>query len=465
MASITTLGVGSGLPLDSLLADLEKAEKTKLTPIKTQKTNNTAKISAFGTIKSSLTALQTSISALKLSKTFTPTSATSTGTGVSVAAGSSAVAGSYHVKVNSLASAHNVATENFASKTDPIAGSGKLTLSVGGENVEIDIAEGSTLETIRNQINTMAWPKDATGASTGAGVSATIVNTGDAANPYKLSIASKNTGAANEVSVSFTGTGELSTKLNDAAHGGTMTQVQAAADASIEVNGIAISSPMNTIEEGIGGVSMTLNTAGTEQTVTVSKDNEAVKKSIQDFVDAYNNYIKTTQSTTSFDEDPTKSGKLLGDSTLRGIKTTLSKELNTAQNGGEYQIMAQFGVKLNIDGTLAVDNDKLSEALNTNSEAVTSFFTGPTGFATRMDKTLTNLLSTEGPLESTTTGLTKTNETLDTRYSEMEDSIAATVARYRTQFSALDTKVSQNKSTMAYLTEQFTIMAKNSSGS
>jgi flagellar hook-associated protein 2 len=78
---------------------------------------------------------------------------------------------------------------------------------------------------------------------------------------------------------------------------------------------------------------------------------------------------------------------------------------------------------------------------------------------------LTNLLSTEGPLESATTGLTKTNESLDDRYSEMEDSINVTIARYRTQFSALDTKVSQNNSTMAYLTEQFSIMAKNSSSS
>ena len=454
MASITTLGVGSGLPLDSLLADLEKAEKTKLTPLTTQKTNNTAKISALGTIKSSLTALQSSISALKLSKTFTPTTATSTGTGVTVAAGASAVAGSYQVKVNTLASAHNVATENFASKTDPIAGTGKLTIGVGGKNVDIDIAEGSTLETVRNQIN-----------NANAGVSATIVNTGDATNPYKLSIASKATGTDNQVSVSFAGTGELSTKLNDAAHGGSMTQVQAAANASIEVNGIAISSQTNTIEEGIGGVSMTVNTAGSTQTVTVAKDNDAVKKSLQGFVDAYNAYIKAAETTTSFNEDPTQSGKLLGDSTLRGIKSTISKELNTAQSGGEYQIMAQFGVKLNVDGTLAVDNDKLTKALDTNSEAVTAFFTGPTGFATRMDKTLTNLLSTEGPLESATTGLTKTNESLDDRYSEMEDSINVTIARYRTQFSALDTKVSQNNSTMAYLTEQFSIMAKNSSSS
>ncbi|WP_408601863.1 flagellar filament capping protein FliD [Pseudomonas sp. PLMAX] len=453
MASISTIGVGSGLPLDSLLTQIEAAERSKLTPITTKQKSNTAKISAYGSLKSSLTELQKTVQALKQSKTFSPTSATSSGTGVSVAASSGAVAGSYQVKVNTLAQAHNVATENFSSKTDPIAGAGKLTIGVGGKDVDIDIAEGSTLETIRNQIN-----------NSGAGVSATIINTGDATNPYKLSIASKTTGTDNQVSVSFAGTGDLSTKLNDAAHGGSMTQVQAAANAEIEVNGISISSQSNTLEEAIGGVTMTVNQAGSTQTVTVAKDTGAVKTSIQSFVDAYNAYIKTTASTTSFNEDPTLSGKLLGDSTLRGIKSTISDSMNTAQTG-EYQIMAQFGVKLNVDGTLVIDDEKLTKAIETNGDAVTSFFSGTDGFATRLDKTLTNLLSTEGPLETATAGLTKANESLTEQADKMEDSIQATVSRYRTQFSSLDTLVSKNNSTMSYLTEQFNIMAKNSSSS
>jgi flagellar hook-associated protein 2 len=135
--------------------------------------------------------------------------------------------------------------------------------------------------------------------------------------------------------------------------------------------------------------------------------------------------------------------------------------MNTAQTG-EYQIMAQFGVKLNVDGTLVVDDEKLTKAIETNGDAVTSFFSGTDGFATRLDKTLTNLLSTEGPLETATAGLTKANDTLGEQADKMEDSIQATVARYKTQFSSLDTLVSKNKSTMNYLTEQFNIMAKNS---
>ncbi|MCV4655079.1 flagellar filament capping protein FliD, partial [Escherichia coli] len=54
MASISTLGVGSGLDLSSILDSLEAAEKSTLTPISKQQSSYTAKLSAYGTLKSAL---------------------------------------------------------------------------------------------------------------------------------------------------------------------------------------------------------------------------------------------------------------------------------------------------------------------------------------------------------------------------------------------------------------------------
>lgn len=50
MASISTLGVGSGLDLSSILDSLEAAEKSTLTPISKQQSSYTAKLSAYGTL-------------------------------------------------------------------------------------------------------------------------------------------------------------------------------------------------------------------------------------------------------------------------------------------------------------------------------------------------------------------------------------------------------------------------------
>jgi flagellar hook-associated protein 2 len=454
MASITTLGIGSGLQLDSLLTQLETAENTKLEPSAKQKIANTAKISAFGSIKSVLTTLQSSISALKLSKTFTPIAATSSGTGVVVASAASAVPGSYQVKVNNLAAAHNIATQGVASKTTGLVGAGTLSVGLAGNTANITIAEGSSLSTIRDQIN-----------NAGTGVTASIVNTGDAVNPYKLSIASKTTGTDSQVSMSFTGTGSLTTLLSDGAHAGSMTQVQAASNASLEVNGMAISSQTNTVADAIQGVTMTLKTAGSTQTVDVAKDNTAVTTSIKTFVDAYNKYVAATQSATAFNEDPTLSGKLLGDSTLRGIKSSITSAV-TAQQTGDFTIMSQFGIKLTPEGTLQIDNDKLTTALTNNPDGVSGFFTGTTGvtgFASRLDTKLSNILSTGGALDSVTKGLTKTNTSLDDQAARMSATIASTVARYRTQFAAMDSLVSKGNATMSYLTQQFTAMANQTS--
>ena len=64
MASISTLGVGSGLQLGDILDSLTAAQKAQLTPISKQQTSYTAKLSAYGTLKSALESFQTANTAL-----------------------------------------------------------------------------------------------------------------------------------------------------------------------------------------------------------------------------------------------------------------------------------------------------------------------------------------------------------------------------------------------------------------
>lgn len=70
MATITSLGLGSGLDLSTLLKNLESAERLKLQPLTKQKTANETKISAFGTLQGALSALQTASDKLNDVATF-----------------------------------------------------------------------------------------------------------------------------------------------------------------------------------------------------------------------------------------------------------------------------------------------------------------------------------------------------------------------------------------------------------
>nr|VUD23720.1 flagellar capping protein [Salmonella sp. NCTC 7297] len=77
MASFSSLGVGSGLPLDTLLTNLTIAEKKRLNPITQQQTDNTARLTAYGTLKSALEKFQTANSALNKAELFRSSNVTS----------------------------------------------------------------------------------------------------------------------------------------------------------------------------------------------------------------------------------------------------------------------------------------------------------------------------------------------------------------------------------------------------
>jgi len=70
MASFTSLGVGSGLPLDTLLNNLTIAEKKRLNPITQQQSDNNARLTAYGTLKSALEKFQTANTALNKPELF-----------------------------------------------------------------------------------------------------------------------------------------------------------------------------------------------------------------------------------------------------------------------------------------------------------------------------------------------------------------------------------------------------------
>ncbi len=71
MASISTLGIGSGLDLSSIIYSMPTAEKAALTPISTQQSSYTAKLSAYATLKSAFTTFQTANTTLNNAYLFT----------------------------------------------------------------------------------------------------------------------------------------------------------------------------------------------------------------------------------------------------------------------------------------------------------------------------------------------------------------------------------------------------------
>lgn len=459
MASISSLGIGSGLKLGDILDSLTAAEKATLTPITKQQSSYTAKLSGYGTMKSALEAFQTANTALSKADLFTATSTTSSSTAFSATTTGNAIAGKYTISVTQLAQAQTL-TSNTTQKDSKAAiatGDSVLTIQQGGDKkpVTIDIsAANSSLTGIRDAINNAK-----------AGVSASVINVGNG--EYRLSITSNDTGKDNGMTLSISGDDALKSFMGYDGTSGGMKESVNAQNAKLTVNNVAIENSSNTISDALEDITLNLNdiTSG-NQTLTITQDNTKAQDAVKAWVTAYNALQDTFGTLTKYtsvdpgaDAQDTSNGALIGDSTLRTIQTQLKSVLSNTLSSSSYKTLAQIGVTTDPStGKLELDDKKLTEALKKDSAGVGTLIVGDgkkTGITTAIGSNLTSWLSTTGIIQAAKDGVSKTLNKLTKDYNTASDLIDQKVARYKAQFTQLDVLMSSLNNTSSYLTQQF----------
>ncbi|HAR08310.1 MAG TPA: flagellar hook protein, partial [Cobetia sp.] len=218
-----------------------------------------------------------------------------------------------------------------------------------------------------------------------------------------------------------------------------------------------ITSASNSVEGAIEGVDLTLTDVG-ETTVKVEYNNLALREAVSGFVDSYNELKDTMGTLTSFDAESGASGELLGDATLRSIESRLRGTLSGGVAQGDFRTLSDIGITLQLDGTLELDDERLDEVISSERGDLADFFTGGedgVGLADSLDDTLGAILDDGGLLDNATSGLETRMESLDRQYERTEQSIDATVERYRSQFGQLDSMIASMNQTSSYLTQQF----------
>ncbi|MGQ7288993.1 flagellar filament capping protein FliD [Vreelandella venusta] len=438
MASISSLGIGSGLDLNGLLDQLQDAERGKLKPIERQLETQQTKISAYGQLQSALSKFQTAAAELNDSALYESLSTNVGGDAITATADGEAQLGSYNVTVNTLATRGTLASEGVAELDASLTTAEQtLTFSFGdGSSKEVTIGANSSLEDIRDAIN----------ASEDSGVNATIVNDGT---NYRLALSSSETGAdASITGFSFSGTEPFAADTDNT--------LQAGTDAALTVNGIAITSPTNQVEGAIQGVTLNLQEEG-DSTVEVEQNTRAVREAITGFVDAYNELKGTIGELTSYNAETGVAGELNGDNTVRTVESRMRSILSGGIEG-EFSMLSDIGISLQRDGTLSIDESELDNAIVNNQDALSVFFAGDadeSGMAGQLNQGLDQLLGTNGAVKGAITGAENRVESLVERYTRTEKTIEQTISRYRTQFGQLDSMIAQMNQTSSYLTQQF----------
>ena len=468
MATLSSIGVGSGLDAASLISQLMVAERQPLTALTTKQSSYQSKLTAYGTVSSALSQFRDALSTLSSSQklqsvTTTPADATLLG----ATGGTGAVPGEYAVEVTQLAQAHRLASTGQASSSTAIGSStGERTLTfdfgtVGGSfsgGKTVTVQTGATLADVRDAIN-----------SANIGVSATIVNDGSSA-PYRLTLSSTQTGAANSMRIAVSGEDYGDTALSDLLTydpAGTkqMSQTAAAQDALLKVNGIAVTKASNTVSDVVPGVTLTLKktNTGSPTSLSVAYDTEAVTTAVKGFVDAYNKVDKSIKDISSYDAASKKAGTLYNDSAVRSIRGQMRGLVTSALSGSGLTRLNQIGIEMQTDGTLKLDNNKLKTAITTQFDQLPTLFatssSGSKGFASQLDDLAAAFLDDEGMLSARTDGINSALKKLDSDKLRLEARLSVVQKQYEKQFSTLDTTMSKMNSTASYLTQQLASLA------
>lgn len=445
--AMSVSGLGSNLDVAGIVSQLMEVEKQPLKALDTKEAAFQSKISAFGSVKGALSTLQNAVAGLNIPENYNPLDFFSTYSGTvadtniaSVTAGEGSVPGDYSLEVTQLAQQHRI-----ASAFNPTITAGKLNIELGSADgttvskaTSIDIT-GTSLTSVRDAIN-----------KANAGVTAVIVN---GASGAQLVLTGSSEGSNQFIRLS--GTTGLSYANTPAS--GNFSEQQTAQNALLSINGTAIQSQSNKVSDALDGVTIELKKkteALTPTKITLTRDTSSLNKAMEKLVTAFNDFNKLSKELGGFNTATGKLGTLGGDTTLRAADGQLRQLFGSTGAGlssASLRNLSDIGISLQRDGTLKLDSTKLNKAIAQDFVGVANV---ASAFAKTASKTIDGLIGSDGTVIGKTDSLKASVKSIDLRRTFLEQRLTDIEARYKKQYTALDTLVSSMLQTSNYLEQQ-----------
>lgn len=378
---LSSAGIGSNLDVEGIVSKLMSVERQPLAKFAREEASYQAKLSGFGTLKGAISAFQSAAKGLSdLGKFQGVKAAIGDSSIATISASATATPGSYSLLVSKLAKAQKLVADGTASDVSPI-GKGVISFDFGTSGPGTFDSSGLGVKTITidDTNNSLQGIRDAINKA-GIGVTATIVNDGGAS-PYRLALTSESTGLASSMKITVANAGAdagLSDLItHDPAAGSLLTQSVAAQNAEFTVDGIAVTKPTNKITDVISGATLNLVKESTTATnITVERDTGPITSSVNAFVKAYNDVTQNLRDATAYNPSTKVAAVLNGEASVRTIHAQVRGVLIAPIEGGATTLsrLSDIGVTLQKDGSLAVDNSKLTAAINTKSTEIAGLF-------------------------------------------------------------------------------------------
>jgi flagellar hook-associated protein 2 len=437
MTAVTFAGLASGIDTSALVTQLVNAERAPANAIAGHQADINSQKSIVSKLTSALSSLGTAVKALSLPTQTQPRTASSSDGHVTVAASPGAVATVHDVRVTSLARSEITSSRTFDSADAGVLGTGSVKITTGTSSQTINYGAGDSLADIASKIN-----------DAGLGAKASVLFDGS---KYRLMVASTDTGTA--AAAQFEDSGD-SLGLSDPAN----IKV-AAQDAVATIDGVKVTRGKNVIDDAISGLTITLvsphptDDLTASSSVTVALDNAGLKNTLQQFVAAYNAVNSAVHAQLDYTGTAKGTDTLFGDSTLRQLEGALGNVMTSGYGSDPNNplTIGAVGLTRARDGSLTIDDTKLSAALAANPNAIGNLFVGG-GFAAAMTN-MTDAYSRagDGILSSKTQSLTDRFNMLQTQADLINRRADALQTQLETQFNALETAMSKLKSQSSFL--------------
>lgn len=456
--SISTLGVGSGLELQSILDQLRAVDQQVVTRQETEVASLTTRLDTFTEVNNKLLSMKSFALDLSLaSGYFNRTVSSSDETVMTATVIDGTAVQNSAVTVERLASKSAWLATGMESEDSKVntAVAGVFRYSLGGKTVSVAVPGDTTLGDLADLINN---------DKNNAGVSAKIVDSGSGANRYQLFLQADKSGSDNSISML-----EVPNLM-------AMNRQEASAEdlnAKLVVDKVTYYRQNNSVSDVMPGVTLSLQKTG-DASITVGENNDSVIEKITGLVTSYNDVVQHIGQNTGYDEKTGQFGSLAR-STARSLPfllqnlMTSSVVVNPGESGAITSLF-DIGLEFNRDGTITINAATLKGAVNDNLQGVQDLFLGDpdqeiTGLADLLNDSLREITGGTGQIAAEKT---TTQERIDGVELKIEADTQRINKKYdmlTKQFVALDSYMKRMTSMADYLTGQFKSISDLASGS
>jgi len=413
----------------------------------TQKATVNNKIRAFKALDGKVGDLSTALKDLSKSSDLRATDTKLSSEGIIKASTTDgAIVGNYSIEVSQLAKASRIGL-TFKDENVKIPNEGELIFTVGSgkpwtltlSDINVLPADANLMD-LRNAINN---------AEDNPGVQAAIIRTGT---DVKLVLSSTKTGTDHKLTIG-TGTDSTGKSISGTLKTGidSKTTLSNAKNAELTFNGIAVTSQSNKLENITDNLTLELTktNVGEPLTLTVGRDDDAIIKSLESLVSAYNGLVGRVKTATISKVDSGDSKKitraaLSGDSTASSMMRQLRAVFSNLPDGS---YLSQVGLKFDKNGEISLDKEALAKSLDKDPDMLNSMLLGKDGIVDRLSTTLKPYSKSNGLFDNRVSSLNSEIGRLQDKTAQLNVQMESLYQRYLKQFTAMQQLQSQMQQT------------------